>query len=182
VLLTPARDASAHAGYESSTPADGETLADSPPEVEVIFSQEMARSGGLPSLVVVNDSGDQVDLGAELDDADRTRMVAPLAPSLPEGRYTVIWHTLSDEDGEEANGAFHFFVGQPPAQDTPGPATTVPGKGTPQVSATAAPTAPPSAEDNGDDGAPIWLLVAGILAALAIGIGAGILVARRSAA
>jgi methionine-rich copper-binding protein CopC len=173
---------SAHSGYESSTPADGETLAESPARVDVYFGQEMARSGGLPSLLVVNDSGDQVDLGATLDDADRKHISAELAPSLPEGRYTVIWHTLSDEDGEEAQGAFHFYVGEPPSQPTPGARPTLPDKGTPVPTPTAAPTEPPTADNGGDDGAPVWLLVAGVLVALVIGGGIGLAIGRRSSA
>ena len=185
-VLSPHR-AAAHSGYESSTPADGATLAESPARVDVYFGQEMARSGGLPSLLVFNDSGDQVDLGATLDDADRKHISAELAPSLPEGRYTVIWHTLSDEDGEEAQGAFHFYVGEPPGQPTPGgptetPSTqpTLPDKGTPVNTPTAAPTEPPTADNGGDDGAPIWLLVAGVLVALVIGGGVGLAIGRPS--
>ncbi len=170
--------AEAHSGYESSTPADGETVAESPPRVDVYFGQEMARSGGLPSLIVVNDSGDQVDLGAKLDDADRTHISAELAPSLPGGRYTVIWHTLSDEDGEEAQGAFHFYVGEPSTSGSPTPRPTIPDKGTP-VAATTAPTTP-TGDDGDDAGAPVWLLVAGVAAALAIGGGAGYAAGRRS--
>jgi hypothetical protein len=148
--------------------------------VDVYFGQEMARSGGLPLLIVVNDSGDQVDLGATLDDADRTHLFAELAPSLPEGRYTVIWHTLSDEDGEEAQGAFHFYVGQPPVQETPSARPTLPDKGTPAPTPTAAPTEPPNVDNGGDDGAPVWLLVVGVLVALAIGGGVGLAIGRRS--
>jgi methionine-rich copper-binding protein CopC len=174
----PSSGASAHAGYESSTPPDGEVLAESPTEVEVFFSQEMARSEGLPSLIVVNASGDQVDLGSELDDTDRTRIVAPLAPSLPDGRYTVIWHTLSDEDGEEAQGAFHFFVGGEPSATGSASPTGAPES----ESATPAPTAPPSDDGDGDSGIPV-LVTVGIGAIAAVGgLGLGIGIGRRRAA
>lgn len=177
-LVSPSR-ADAHAGYERSSPADGEVVAESPAQVEVFFGQEMARSGGLPSLVVVNQSGDQVNLGSELDDADRTRIVAPLAPALPDGRYTVIWHTLSDEDGEEAQGAFHFFVGEGPGA-TPA-ATEDPDGGT---TAPASPTAPatPSDSDGGDDddgGVPVLASIAGVIVALGGGVVIGLVLGRR---
>lgn len=177
----PVAGVDAHAGYESSTPADGEVVAEGPSQVDVFFGQEMARSGGLPSLIVVNDSGDQVDLGSELDDIDRTHILAPLAPALSDGRYTVIWHTLSDEDGEEAQGAFHFFVSQPPTQETPSNRPTLPDKGTPAPTPTAAPTGPPTADSGDDsDGVPIWALAAGLLATAVVAGGAGLVIGRRS--
>jgi copper transport protein len=168
----------AHAAYESSTPADGEVLAESPERVEAFFSQEMARSGGLPTLIVVNEAGDQVDLGATLDDEDRTHLFVELAPELPDGRYPVIWHTLSDEDGEEAQGAFHFFVGDGPGD---GPSVTPePNGGT--GTATPAPTDPPRESDEDSDGVSVWLLVAGVAAGLVIGCGAGMVLGRRTTA
>lgn len=177
----PVAGVDAHAGYESSTPADGEVVAEGPAQVDVFFSQEMARSGGLPSLIVVNNSGDQVDLGSELDDIDRTHILAPLAPALPDGRYTVIWHTLSDDDGEEAQGAFHFFIGAASGETTPSPHPTLPDEGTPAPTPTTAPTAPPAA-DSGDDsgGVSVLATVAGLLATAAVAGGAGFVLGRRS--
>ena len=104
----------AHAGYERSEPADGAVLAASPPRVEVWFSQELRRASGLPTLEVVNFGGDVLSDPAVLDDDDRTHVYAALPPSLPNGRYTVIWRNLSDEDDDEARGAFHFYVGEGP--------------------------------------------------------------------
>lgn len=101
----------AHADYERSEPGDGASVASSPPRVDVWFGQEIRRSGGLPTLTVVNKSGDTVSRNSVLDDRDRTHMSAELGSSLAPGRYTVIWRTLSDGDGEEAEGAFHFYVG-----------------------------------------------------------------------
>jgi methionine-rich copper-binding protein CopC len=86
MLAVGASIAAAHANYERSEPADGAVLPASPPSVEVWFTQELRRSGGLPTLVVVNSSGDAVDLGAVLDDNDRHRLFADLPPALPPGR------------------------------------------------------------------------------------------------
>jgi methionine-rich copper-binding protein CopC len=174
-VLSTTNGAEAHAGYESSTPGDGEVVAEAPAVVEVRFGQEMGRSGGLPTLIVVNEAGDQVDLGAVLSDDDRTVITAELAPSLPDGRYTVIWHTLSDEDGEEAQGAFHFYVGSGPDAQPTGEATRA---------AATTPTASATPEDNdGDedgDGVPLWLLVAGIAAGAVGGAAVGLVIGRRS--
>ena len=138
----------AHAGYERSEPADGAVLAESPPRVEVWFSQELRRAGGLPTLEVVNFAGDVLSDPAVLDDDDRTHVYAALPPSLPNGRYTVIWHTLSDEDDEEARGAFHFYVGE-------GPGTASKIVLTPAPTPTPAPPPPPN---DADGGWPAWVI------------------------
>lgn len=174
--LVPGSRVSAHAKYERSEPADGAVLEKAPPRVDVWFSQEMARKGGLPSLVVVNDVGDQVDLGSVLDDNDRKHVFADLAPALPEGRYTVIWHTLSDEDAEEAQGAFHFYVGTGPGESTPAPATPA-AERTP--SPTTATPSPPLTEAGSDGGLPAWALAVGILAGAAAGGAGGYATGRR---
>jgi methionine-rich copper-binding protein CopC len=174
-----AQTVSAHAGYESSTPGDGEVVAESPEVIDIIFGQEMARSGGLPTVVVMNDAGDQVDLGATLDDADRTHISVEMPPALPDGRYTVIWHTLSDEDGEEAQGAFHFFVGAAPTPVPTGDASetqTIPGR--PSPSFTEQPTAEPSGDGEGE-GVSVWLVVVGVVAGLVVGGGGATLLARK---
>lgn len=172
--LAFAPDASAHAGYDHSTPGDGEVVAESPEVIDVYFGQEMTRSGGLPSLVVVNEAGDQVDLGATLDDNDRKHVSIEMPPSMPDGRYTVIWHSLSDEDGEDAQGAFHYYVGTGPAPVASGEAPS----GTATAGPTVAPTAAPS--DDGDDGGvPVWALVAGVIAGLVVGGGGALALAGR---
>lgn len=158
----------AHAAYDSSTPGDGEVLAEAPTRVDVYFVQQVARADGLPTLVVVNDSGDQVDTGGVLDDDDRTHMFAELE-NLDDGRYTVLWHTLSADDDEEAQGAFHFYVGSGP---TPVPSGS-------QLPATVAPT-PVGSGDDDSEGVPFPALVAGIFGGLIIGSVVGIAVAKRA--
>ena len=157
----------AHGRHQGSEPADGAVLAESPPSVDVWFSQELRRADGLPTLDVVNAAGDVVSEPAVLDDDDRAHVSAALPPSLPNGRYTVIWHTLSDEDGEEARGAFHFYVGEGP--DTASeialtPTPTAPPPATPSPAAT--PPPPPSSDD--DSGWPAWLIA--IVAAVIGGV------------
>jgi len=150
--------------------------------VDVYFSQEMTRSGGLPSLVVVNDVGDQVDLGAKLDDNDRKHIYADLAPALPPGRYTVIWHTLSDEDAEEAQGAFHFYVGTGPSGASPAAPAATAAPVTRATAAAPAPTAGPALapEKGADSGLPIWALFIGVAGGLLAGGAGGYGLARRS--
>jgi hypothetical protein len=132
----------------------------------------MARSGGLPTLIVVNEAGDTIADAPVLDDADRTHLSIELPPSLGNGRYTVIWHTISDEDGEEAQGAFHFYVGEGPGETpTAGPDATP---------ATAAPTVITNGGgDSGGDGIPLWALIGGVAVGLAVGAGVGVALAAR---
>ncbi len=164
--------ADAHAAYDHSTPDDGEVVAESPAEIVVFFSQEVSRSGGLPTLEVVNKSGDLVSSNAVLNDDDRTQMTADLNPGLPDGRYAILWHTISADDGEEAKGAAFFYVGE-------GPSATEPAE-TDGASPTPAPTAsPPPTSDDDDGGIPAWGLIAGIIGGLVIGGGGGLLLGRR---
>jgi methionine-rich copper-binding protein CopC len=168
----PPSGALAHAAYESSTPNDGEVVAESPPQITVVFSQEVSRSGGLPTLEVVNVSGDVVSSNAQLNDDDRTVMTADLNPGLPDGRYAILWHTVSAEDGEEAKGAAFFYVGEGPGPT--GPAGT-------DVSATPRPTvtATPGGDEEEGDGVPVIVLVVGIIGGLVVGGGGGLLLGRR---
>jgi methionine-rich copper-binding protein CopC len=174
LLIPPAALVSAHAAPESSVPADGEVVAESPAQIKVIFKQEIARSGGLPTLEVVSEEGELVSSNAILNDDDRTEMTADLNPGLPDGRYSVIWHTLSADDGEDATGAFFFYVGEGPSATTP----TTGGSATATMRPTATP-APAAKDDDGGD-IPVWALIAGVIGGLVVGGGGGLLVGRRN--
>jgi methionine-rich copper-binding protein CopC len=183
-LVFSTGSASAHARYESSEPADGSTVADSPERIDIWFTQEVRRTGGLPTITVVNDSGDTVSQDTVLDDDDRTHMYVDLVPALAPGRYTAIWHAISDEDDHDGQGAFHYFVGEP-SDATPTPGDTATATPTPTLAGpTATPTPPPSTPeptptppppDTADDDSgdiPIWGLIVGIAAGLVVGGGA----------
>lgn len=172
LALMPSR-AGAHAEFERSEPAENEVLAESPERVDMWFGQEMARSSGLPAVIVVNQAGDVVADEPVLDDDDRTHISIELPPELPPRRYTVIWHNLSDEDGEEAQGAFHFYVGQGP--EATGEAT--PGGGTAEPTSTATQGVQTSG-DSGDDGAPWWLIPVVAVGGVALGAGGGLAFGR----
>lgn len=190
VLVWSTGDAGAHSEYERSEPADGAVLEESPPRVDVWYSQELRRSGGMPVLMVVKDNGDQVDLGAILDDEDRHHLYAELAPALPRGRYTVIYNVLSDEDAEATWGAFHFYVGEGPgaASETPGdpvpptqaPASSPGGTGSTPTPVLAPPVGVGEGDDSDDSGLPLWTVFIGAVGGLVIGAGAGTFVGRRS--
>jgi methionine-rich copper-binding protein CopC len=174
LFLIPAVRVSAHAAYDHSTPGDGEVLAAAPARIDVFFKEEMQRANGLPTLVVVDDSGDTVSSNSTLDDNDRTRVSADLNPGLPPGRYAVIWHNVSADDGDEAQGAFYFYVGTGPSPSAS--AATGSTTATPLATATVKP-----ATTDGDSGdIPTWGLIAGIVGGLVVGAGGGLAIGRRS--
>ncbi|HEY8766845.1 MAG TPA: copper resistance protein CopC [Dehalococcoidia bacterium] len=179
LLLMPVIRVSAHADYDHSTPADGEVVATAPAKIDVYFKESITRANGLPLLIVLNDTGDPVDTGTfaapsgTLDDNDRTHMSDTLQANLPDGRYTVIWHTVSADDGAEAQGAFHFYIG---GAVTPIP-TAAPGSATPVPSIPAV-TPAPSSSSSSD--IPIWGLIVGIVGGIVVGGGGGLLFARRA--
>jgi methionine-rich copper-binding protein CopC len=176
MLLGGGQQAFAHADLESSNPAEDEVLSESPEQIEMVFGQELARQGGLPSVIVVNEAGDVLAEEPVLDEADRTRLTIDLPPALGTGRYTVIWHTLSDDDGEEAQGAFHFYIGEG-GQATPADSPeTAPPTGTTIV------TQPAGGGANDGDGVPWWALVGGVAVALVVGTSVGVTLAGRRAA
>lgn len=174
MLAIRAPSVSAHAAYDHSTPGDGEVVATAPTKIDVFFAEEMERANGLPTLVVVGEDGDVVDKGAVLDDNDRTHISAELNADLEDGRYTVIWHNVSADDGDEAQGAFYFYVGTGPSV-TNGASSTAAATASPVV------TTPPAAKDDDSGDIPIWGLIAGIIGGVVVGGGAGAVLGRRSA-
>lgn len=106
---------SAHADYESSTPARGEQLAVAPTEVEITFTQELQKIAGSYEITVNKDRGLSATSGpAVVNDTDRTRMSVVLQPNLQDGRYVVNWKNLSDADGDRNAGAFSFYLNHVP--------------------------------------------------------------------
>lgn len=190
VMLAAPGSASAHARYESSFPAKGEVLATSPDRVEITFSQEIQRVSGAYDITVNKDRGPSVTAGPPVvSDDDRRIMSVPLQPDLAPGRYVVNWRNVSDEDGDEAVGAFSFYVQTPPNEidlrndedlaligeedggaatqgdaTTPTSAETPPGEGSPTAAATpsvtpAATSAANGADDADDDGGDSGLVI-----------------------
>jgi methionine-rich copper-binding protein CopC len=193
--------ASAHARYESSTPARGEILAVGPDAVEIVFTQEIQRIEGKYGIEVTKDRGPAVAAGpAVVNDDDRRRMSVPLQPDLSDGRYVVRWNNTSDEDGDPAEGAFSFYVNYepntvdlandeqlaqigeeataaatPPAGETPAGAETPGTADTPESTPADAPTPPASDEedDDGESSTSIALIVVGAIVLAAVLVGAG---------
>ena len=198
----------AHARYKSSTPAKGAIVPVAPSAVEIVFTNDIQKIAGSYDIAVNKDRGPSVTDGpAVIDDADRSKLSVALKPRLDPGRYVVNWKNVSDEDGDPAEGAFSFYVGDytpnavdlandaqlervgaeeetPDAGDTPTSSDDTPAAG-PTTAATpgAVLTVTNGAEsDEGDGGNNnvIWIVAAAIGAGVIAAIAAFAVMRRRS--
>jgi copper resistance protein C len=105
VALAPA--AFAHAFLDHASPAVGSTVAKSPPEAAVWFSEPLEPA--FSTLHVLDPGGKVVDRGAiKGGTGDRKAMRVSLPPLAP-GTYTVKWRALS-VDTHVTEGDFTFRV------------------------------------------------------------------------
>ncbi len=106
-ILGFAGQCTAHAQLTKIVPADKATVATSPAELDLHFSEELdIKFSGVkitgPDKAMVK-TGD-----ATLMDEGKTLMV-PLPEKLGPGAYAVEWHVLST-DGHKTNGTYGFTV------------------------------------------------------------------------
>ncbi len=101
------RAVDAHAALVAASPARRATLAESPPSVELTFSERLEPA--YVRLSVEDASGARVDLAdAALAPGDDRRLRVSLAPLRP-GVYTVRFRVLS-VDGHVVESSFSFTV------------------------------------------------------------------------
>jgi methionine-rich copper-binding protein CopC len=197
VLLVPATGVLGHAAYDHSTPAQNEVVTTPPTQVDVFFKEDLRVVAGQYFVHVENDSGTQVSDGdGAVDDNDRSHITASIPTALADGRYIVRWKTVSDEDGDEAEGAFCFFVGTQPTgtqstecaalEATPTEEATVTGT-PPTAEVTSATTpapsptvAPSTNKDNGSNTGLIVGVIIGVIAVVVVVGGGAALYMRRS--
>jgi methionine-rich copper-binding protein CopC len=109
VLLTiaPIAPAFAHAFPDHSVPAVGGTIAQSPTEIRIWFTQKLEPS--FSKIEVLDASGTRVDQGdTKVDAQDRTLLRVSVKP-LAAGIYKVVWHVVS-VDTHTTEGDFSFTV------------------------------------------------------------------------
>ncbi len=99
---------SAHAQLKTADPADKATVTASPAQVTLTFSEETSATRSTGS--VVDASGAVVSTGFKVDLNDRTKMTIALKPSLPNGVYTVKFHTLTEDDNGMVDGTTTFTL------------------------------------------------------------------------
>ncbi len=105
LMACAATAAQAHAQLDHAVPAVGSTVASSPGQVTLYFTEllEPKFSGG----EVSNASGARVDRGTSVSAKVMRLSVGGLAP----GTYSVKWHVLS-VDTHKTQGSFSFSVGK----------------------------------------------------------------------
>lgn len=100
----------AHAELRESEPPDGGTLATTPAQLSLRFSQNLVPS---QSWVAVRDTqGGDVQLAVTVDPNDR-RVMRAMTPPLVPGVYTIRWQSLSADDDDFAQGSYKLTVLNP---------------------------------------------------------------------
>lgn len=141
-LFVRSRPVAGHAEVDVSDPMAGSTVPEAPPAVTVTFSEEVAADG--TELTVLGPNGDRADQGdsaLDLNDMDRKRVSVGLQPNLGQGTYTVMWTSVSAEDGDTDEGSFSFNLGAP---STPGASPEASPEASPGASPAASPEATPA--------------------------------------
>jgi len=106
--LVPSGPASAHAALQQASPRVGSTVAASPTEVRMWFSEGLEPA--FSRAQVVTAAGQAAVAGAAVvDPKDRRELVIPLLRPLTPGRYRVKWGVVS-VDGHRTEGDFPFTV------------------------------------------------------------------------
>jgi methionine-rich copper-binding protein CopC len=107
VGLAVSSSAYSHAMLNRANPAVGSEVKSSPPRLELWFSEELEPA--FSTVEVVDRSGKQVDRGDKTFDSHDRSHVAVSLPTLPAGRYRVIWRALS-VDTHSTAGEFTFDI------------------------------------------------------------------------
>jgi methionine-rich copper-binding protein CopC len=97
----------AHAFLDRAIPPVGGTVAASPPEIRLFFSEAIEpRFSGIELTSI---DGRAVKTGPSIvDPRDQMQFVLPV-PALPSGRYKVTWHVVS-VDSHPTQGDFTFEI------------------------------------------------------------------------
>jgi methionine-rich copper-binding protein CopC len=108
-LLLLGGPALAHARLVETYPADGDTLAEPPEQVQLLFSEPIEAE--FDPIKVQDQGGNRVDEDdARIAPSNRRLLVADLLEELPEGSYIAEWRVTS-ADGHPISGAYGFAVG-----------------------------------------------------------------------
>jgi methionine-rich copper-binding protein CopC len=162
LLLGTVGPASAHDAAESTSPAEGATVATPPDTVSITFNNNPLSVG---SQVLVNDAAGSNWADGPVEIVDNV-VSQKLKSGAPAGQYTVVWRVVSS-DAHPIEGSFTFTATAGAAGSTA--AAPVPTLGTP---------AAPEQSPNASEPFP-WSLVIFAGTALGIVIALGVLAKRR---
>jgi methionine-rich copper-binding protein CopC len=108
LIGTSAVAAVAHAFLNQAVPPVGGTVAASPPEIRLYFSE--AIEPRFSEIELTSLDGRPVKTGpSTVDPRDQMQFVLPVEPALPSGRYKVTWHVVS-VDTHPTQGDFTFEI------------------------------------------------------------------------
>ncbi len=102
-------DEAPHLRLERTSPAADTTVASSPAEIRLFFSEPPQMSG--TTVRLANAAEELVETTAAAADAEDPKevFIRPASP-LPAGSYTVHWRVIA-QDGHTQRGSFDFRVG-----------------------------------------------------------------------
>jgi copper resistance protein C len=101
-------NALAHAHLKAAMPPVKGTVAVSPSELDLTFTEgvDLAFTGA----AVAGPGKETVETGeAKLKSGDDATLIVPLTAPLSAGTYTVTWHALS-KDGHKTKGSYTFII------------------------------------------------------------------------
>lgn len=182
-LLFSVPAASAHDAAESTSPANGSTVATVPDTVSITFNN---RPLPLGSQIAVNDGQGRNWADGAVDIVDST-VSQKLRPGAPAGAYTVVWRVVSS-DSHPIEGIFSFTAsGSGSTSGTGSTATAGPGAQSPAAEVPTVGTAPAGAGSAApavpEASQPFpWSIVAFAGVALALLVILGVTARRRLAA
>ncbi|KRF22924.1 hypothetical protein ASG91_16280 [Phycicoccus sp. Soil802] len=171
--LVMATSADAHAVLRSITPKDGATLTAVPTKVVLTFNEPIGTS--FATVSVAGPDGSVSEGKAVVDGSTVTQA---LADDLPNGRYTVSFHVVS-EDGHPVSDRTTFSVAAvATATPLPAPSSTSTTSAPPTSEPTTSTPSTRPADDEGDGRALRLGLAVGV-AALALAGGTALVAASR---
>ena len=98
----------AHAHLKAAVPAAESTIATSPTELDLAFSEGLNLK--FSGVKVTGPSKTSIPTGeAKLGAKDDTRLIVPVTGTLEPGTYKVDWHALST-DGHKTSGSYSFTL------------------------------------------------------------------------
>jgi methionine-rich copper-binding protein CopC len=106
-LLIAAPRALAHCRLDHADPKVGSALSASPAEARIWFTDDLDMSE--TRIEVFDAAGSQVDKKDTHGDAKEKCAAAVSLPTLPAGKYKVVWRALCPQ-GHKTNGEFTFEV------------------------------------------------------------------------
>jgi len=130
LMLLFAANVAAHAILVQSMPAAGSTVATTPPELVLEFTEELDPQ--FSSVQLLNSTNQVVNSGPGRVDSGTSRVLRLALQALPQGSYTAVFKARSAVDGHITEWNVPFGIGVPsaasliPAADAPDPATLPP--------------------------------------------------------